>query len=114
TFICILNSLSLLSIRRPPTPTLFPYTTLFRSLDAKTALDTALADARYNGQIEGKNEADREAHARQLFGELYEAATEAERQVIVRSEEHTSELQSRENLVCRLLLEQKKNTKRRL
>lgn len=56
---------------------------LVARLDAKTALDTALADARYNGQIEGKNEADREAHARQLFGELYEAATEAERQVIV-------------------------------
>lgn len=56
---------------------------LVARLDAKTALDTALADARYNGQIEGKNEADREAHARQLFAELYEAATEAECQVIL-------------------------------
>jgi len=51
-------------------------------VEAKAALDEALADARYNGQIEGKNEADREAHARQMFHELYRAVTEAERLVI--------------------------------
>src|SRR5256885_10772825 len=72
-------------IRRPPRSTLFPYTTLFRSLDAATA-----------------------RRVRVGRGRLYLRAPE------VRSEEHTSELQSPCNLVCRLLLEKKKkNTKSR-
>src|SRR2546430_8343734 len=69
-------------IRRPPRSTLFPYTTLFRSVDR----DRLCA----RGQ-------DREARAR-ARGEP-------------RSEEHTSELQSQSNLVCRLLLEKKKKTR---
>src|SRR5256885_10399285 len=69
-------------IRRPPRSTLFPYTTLFRS--PKQALDAA------------------EAAARAADAGL--AAAQA-----ARSEEHTSELQSPCNLVCRLLLEKKKN-----
>src|SRR3712207_7446547 len=72
-----------LMIRRPPRSTLFPYTTLFRSL--------ARGGARARG--------DRPHQAR-------DAAVGA---LLVRSEEHTSELQSRQYLVCRLLLE-KKNT----
>src|SRR2546430_7504328 len=76
-------------IRRPPRSTLFPYTTLFRS--SAEVLRHALGVA---GLIKGGfGEAKRE---RQRFP------------VTVRSEEHTSELQSQSNLVCRLLLEKKK------
>src|SRR5436309_7242013 len=71
-------------IRRPPRSTLFPYTTLFRSGYRRRAAGC------------------RDARARGLFGH-------ARPEVLARSrsEEHTSELQSRENLVCRLLLEKK-------
>src|SRR2546428_8212269 len=77
-------------IRRPPRSTLFPYTTLFRSL--------GLADQRTDigPRIE------RIAHPKSLHS-LCELCEE-----LVRSEEHTSELQSRSDLVCRLLLEKKK------
>src|SRR5271163_316628 len=71
-----------LMIRRPPRSTLFPYTTLFRSLHVLAVLHV---------QVAGK--------FREAFGEP-----------LVRSEEHTSELQSRSDLVCRLLLE--KNNRR--
>lgn len=47
-------------------------------LSAKEALDVALAEARHSGQIEGKNEADREAHARMLLGDYYERVNRAE------------------------------------
>src|SRR2546426_7777744 len=70
-------------IRRPPRSTLFPYTTLFRSL---AALFRHLVEERH-----------------QLLGELGRHPGD-----LVRSEEHTSELQSPCNLVCRLLLEKKK------
>src|SRR3989442_11838157 len=75
-----------LMIRRPPRSTLFPYTTLFRSA-IKGGLALPLASAR----------SELEAKASQMF---------------CRSEEHTSELQSRPHLVCRLLLEKKKHQKR--
>src|SRR5205085_8860802 len=72
-------------IRRPPTSTLFPYTTLFRSDEA------ALTEA---------------------FAHLVTNAAEATSgQMKPRSEEHTSELQSQSNLVCRLLLEKKKKNR---
>src|SRR2546430_12283508 len=78
-------------IRRPPRSTLFPYTTLFRSS--------------YNA-YPGR-------HVRQMFDEMLRYRTrgvgEASERV-ARSEEHTSELQSQSNLVCRLLLEKKKTT----
>src|SRR3712207_7922521 len=101
-------------IRRPPRSTLFPYTTLFRSGrswrdrigvvaqstgvgDALTVRETLDHFARYHGTA-------------QDTGALIEAVGLTER-----SEEHTSELQSRQYLVCRLLLEKKKNiTIRRL
>src|SRR5438552_19135551 len=80
-----------LMIRRPPRSTLFPYTTLFRSRQSpRTRFQSALrrpADALRSGQ----GWCDR-------GGELQ----------LVRSEEHTSELQSPDHLVCRLLLEKKK------
>src|SRR5436309_12504654 len=68
-------------IRRPPRSTLFPYTTLFRS-----------SAGHRRGMAPGGAGVERRGHRR-------------------RSEEHTSELQSRENLVCRLLLEKKKKKK---
>src|SRR5436309_12637228 len=77
-------------VRPPPRSTLFPYTTLFRSLEARLAIPV---DAEL-----------RRGQARRLHGHAghdHDAATGP------RSEEHTSELQSRENLVCRLLLEKK-------
>src|SRR3712207_8188659 len=94
-------------IRRPPRSTLFPYTTLFRSMrehgprdregrralvaaDAIDALDAAVEEMSGKGGVV------------LVTGSLYTGAP--------RSEEHTSELQSRQYLVCRLLLEKKKYT----
>src|SRR2546428_4448442 len=69
-------------IRRPPRSTLFPYTTLFRSLAGPLQdMRYAIAEARWSGVL-----------------------------AVLRSEEHTSELQSRSDLVCRLLLEKKKKS----
>src|SRR5438105_7104972 len=82
-----------LMIRRPPRSTLFPYTTLFRSR-LRTEVEVL--------QIE--HEADKE----DLF-ESMRALRKLRRDGPDRSEEHTSELQSRVDLVCRLLLEKKKN-----
>src|SRR5256885_8917652 len=86
-------------IRRPPRSTLFPYTTLFRS-DAKSC--------RYEVR-----KAEKIPHEVVLNQHLEEAQTVLQdffrRKPYRRSEEHTSELQSPCNLVCRLLLEKKKN-----
>src|SRR2546430_12389548 len=81
-------------IRRPPRSTLFPYTTLFRSDHFFHAISS--------NQTEMKD-VFRFAAPLSVLGIFAEAA--------FRSEEHTSELQSQSNLVCRLLLEKKKNTK---
>src|SRR5256884_10017181 len=78
-----LLSLFFLMIRRPPRSTLFPYSTLFRSLD-QTLDSLELYTCDYRTDVGG---------------------------LVERSEEHTSELQSRLHLVCRLLLEKKKTTK---
>src|SRR3989454_8295387 len=87
-------------IRRPPRSTLFPYTTLFRSV--KNVGEKALGEIAELLRREGLN-----------FGMKFEE-TEDELKVVdagaARSEEHTSELQSPCNLVCRLLLEKKKKT----
>src|SRR3712207_7554902 len=100
-------------IRRPPRSTLFPYTTLFRSTGGfqpgnlivlaarpsmgKSALATNIAE----------NAAVKHGHPVALFS-LEMSETELAHRFIARSEEHTSELQSRQYLVCRLLLEKKK------
>src|SRR3712207_7742008 len=89
-------------IRRPPRSTLFPYTTLFRShlfyvccsrAERMLALSSRFSDEEGNPQVTSFLVEE----VRDLFEELP-----------VRSEEHTSELQSRQYLVCRLLLEKKK------
>src|SRR5258708_27360785 len=81
-------------IRRPPRSTLFPYTTLFRSL-----VDRYLAPARPASQV---------SRARRF------RIRSADRICSRRSEEHTSELQSPDHLVCRLLLEKKKRVIRKV
>src|SRR2546430_6051875 len=85
-------------IRRPPRSTLFPYTTLFRSGIA--AENEQLFDAAFVYVCRELRDVDCLRIARKL--------THDER---LRSEEHTSELQSQSNLVCRLLLEKKKRTR---
>src|SRR3712207_6904131 len=93
-------------IRRPPRSTLFPYTTLFRSL-AHPALGLAVGHAEAPEQLlllGQRQPGDLPAHGQPLEQHLRVAAPE----VVGRSEEHTSELQSRQYLVCRLLLEKKK------
>src|SRR3712207_7075155 len=94
-------------IRRPPRSTLFPYTTLFRSLQRR-ALDRreerATARRARGLAVEPERHADDDrAAARDDDAALARAPDGLER-----SEEHTSELQSRQYLVCRLLLEKKK------
>src|SRR5260221_6637096 len=77
-------------IRRPPRSTLFPYTTLFRSVRI-----VVVADRRFHGD--------------RLLGDLHDLADLVLGDLhLGRSEEHTSELQSHSDLVCRLLLEKKK------
>src|SRR3989442_8774158 len=88
-------------IRRPPRSTLFPYTTLFRSLRGPEA-DGRLLIRRDEG-----TEADRHADGERLERNVHDPAEERHA-FVQRSEEHTSELQSRPHLVCRLLLEKKK------
>src|SRR3712207_7735023 len=95
-------------IRRPPRSTLFPYTTLFRSdLDALQEKDSLNKDLGIEyveleaGRVVMSMPVDARHH--QPLGYLHGGAS-----VVLRSEEHTSELQSRQYLVCRLLLEKKK------
>src|SRR3712207_8228592 len=80
-------------IRRPPRSTLFPYTTLFRSHYPRPVMSAQQPPS--GGGAEGAAYADR-------------FAVETPEMAAARSEEHTSELQSRQYLVCRLLLEKKK------
>src|SRR3712207_7425951 len=97
-------------IRRPPRSTLFPYTTLFRSVEKSTATVTT------NGAPKVKLIQEALSRARMLRPQAGNTArSEAPRSARTvamqarqrRSEEHTSELQSRQYLVCRLLLEKK-------
>src|SRR5258708_8701597 len=87
-------------IRRPPRSTLFPYTTLFRSCEETFGVDhDAVADDTGSVRVENA----RWNKAKDEFTLLMHNAMSC-----VRSEEHTSELQSPDHLVCRLLLEKKK------
>src|SRR5258705_10654164 len=97
---CVNPFFFFLMIRRPPRSTLFPYTTLFRSGDARGLLVLVVGHVigrRHVGGVEiGKRN-------------LCVGVTHGSILMVLRSEEHTSELQSLRHLVCRLLLEKKKN-----
>src|SRR5690606_41615800 len=105
--------LTFLIILRPPRSTLFPYTTLFRSniwienvfnVYPNEALNTDFFSLVEKLSVECSNESNSK-DAKVTLVLMYVAIKDA---IENRSEEHTSELQSRENLVCRLLLEKKK------
>src|SRR2546430_11930339 len=81
-------------IRRPPRSTLFPYTTLFRSLEQPELVADLLLGSAVASATQGENS----------FDEQLVSIADG----VPRSEEHTSELQSQSNIVCRLLLEKKK------
>src|SRR2546430_7709979 len=89
-------------IRRPPRSTLFPYTTLFRS-----AGQGELARIYHNMSVD-YDRIPRQEMPKLAKGERRGLFLEVNRGYETRSEEHTSELQSQSNLVCRLLLEKKK------
>src|SRR3712207_8462504 len=92
-------------IRRPPRSTLFPYTTLFRSLRAQRGGQPGHGRARAAG---AQPDGGRQGAARGAGLQLQRGEAPERCRRTVRSEEHTSELQSRQYLVCRLLLEKKK------
>src|SRR3712207_7986170 len=91
-------------IRRPPRSTLFPYTTLFRSAHrwGVPAVQLSPASVAWEGYEEDMAE---------FYDALKASESGARYFATLRSEEHTSELQSRQYLVCRLLLEKKKKQK---
>src|SRR3712207_8954500 len=97
-------------IRRPPRSTLFPYTTLFRSPEGGRGGEKARrreADGTVTGSLKhGGRSLQRVRRHRASRG----GRGASGRPGVFRSEEHTSELQSRQYLVCRLLLEKKKNS----
>src|SRR5690606_41433922 len=107
---------ALITLATPPPPrsTLFPYTTLFRSHDESPGTRSprhsraAAVSARGVGALARAHARERDAVARERRFERRRAQSLSR---TARSEEHTSELQSRENLVCRLLLEKKKKHK---
>src|SRR5690606_41383755 len=99
-FLLPLPAFLFLVLRRPPRSTLFPYTTLFRSHPEPVAVISGSPDPQRLLQMRRKM-----IHQ---FPALGETSRCDEDPFGGRSEEHTSELQSRENLVCRLLLEKKK------
>src|SRR2546430_8023019 len=94
-------------IRRPPRSTLFPYTTLFRShkganVAAKNKASMPRAERNFSPVATASSK---------IFSQKSSSMTKRP-EVNARSEEHTSELQSQSNLVCRLLLEKKKKNKK--
>src|SRR3712207_7020056 len=100
-------------IRRPPRSTLFPYTTLFRSQGSVSSIRATLADARSPAERSMRRSV--AASGPPPTSPLtsppsspFSSATATACHAADRSEEHTSELQSRQYLVCRLLLEKKK------
>src|SRR3712207_7970435 len=97
---CLTYCVFFLMIRRPPRSTLFPYTTLFRSIETALLLNYNRLPLLYAPPVE---ESPYEPSSVSFFNHSALAAA-----LKSRSEEHTSELQSRQYLVCRLLLEKKK------
>src|SRR5690606_41449923 len=104
----LLRLFSVVILCRPPSSTLFPYTTLFRSARSPQG-PALLRGAQDHHAADRRGRALRsERHSGRAGGETASHPTHGAARI--RSEEHTSELQSRENLVCRLLLEKKKKT----
>src|SRR5256885_11090768 len=95
-------------IRRPPRSTLFPYTTLFRSGLVRRSISRAPSSPQVAGFVEPAGGDLNDLSAAQLQ-ELLQTVEQGGADQGARSEEHTSELQSPCNLVCRLLLEKKKH-----
>src|SRR5437867_10796499 len=99
---------------RPPSSTLFPYTTLFRSRPATFGQEISLFGAEQPPRLPGAarpGRAPRTGSPQQWkLGSVGRTNDEGDRENTRRSEEHTSELQSPYDLVCRLLLEKKKKT----
>src|SRR5688572_31779825 len=99
-------------IRRPPRSTLFPYTTLFRSQHLADGRRLRLRHQHF--ELPRRAQRSARGESRQELHRAVRAAAallDGERESLGRSEEHTSELQSQSNLVCRLLLEKKKTKK---
>src|SRR3712207_7867346 len=96
-------------IRRPPRSTLFPYTTLFRSVSNEREVERGNRRDGVDGDVGARPH---EGALSRLGGGLPVAGSPDEKPKNQRSEEHTSELQSRQYLVCRLLLEKKKKHNR--
>src|SRR3712207_8503350 len=94
-------------IRRPPRSTLFPYTTLFRSVRAARKASSAAA-ASVASRARPCSDAARAQAWPVASAQVERSSTQSWAAALCRSEEHTSELQSRQYLVCRLLLEKKK------
>src|SRR2546422_7764796 len=89
-------------IRRPPRSTLFPYTTLFRSRGDERGVADEVRGRGADERLWNRDQRERRAGRRAAEPDIHQAGG------LHRSEEHTSELQSRLHLVCRLLLEKKK------
>src|SRR5688500_19354899 len=99
-------------MRLPPSSPFFPYTTLFRSGDGLCAVRGQRDAERVRTVVAGDEAVIRRQRAGGGAGEVNGARVARDRGVRGRSEEHTSELQSPCNLVCRLLLEKKKRIRR--
>src|SRR5438874_10229402 len=99
-------------VRHAPRPTLFPYTTLFRSTQERLSDPSVYNDHREAAEV-GRRLKELEGpfklaeRWREASEDAQAARSDPELRELVRSEEHTSELQSRRDLVCRLLLEKK-------
>src|SRR3712207_7004835 len=101
-------------IRRPPRSTLFPYTTLFRSRCARARAASTRRRPGRRGDLLGRRAGRRDAdRGQRRLAPAWPAGPPSSTSTR-RSEEHTSELQSRQYLVCRLLLEKKKKIEDRL
>src|SRR5690606_41375940 len=98
------HKLSLFTLRRPSRSTLFAYTTLFRSRVSPKSL---WVSRKITGRLRSTSATRSRSTADSAPNEDTSAILPGNSRVMKRSEEHTSELQSRENLVCRLLLEKK-------
>src|SRR3712207_7832851 len=99
-------------IRRPPRSTLFPYTTLFRSEGGIHRINLTELSGGRSVMVYAQHEVLKDLIAKRLEdgGDVRFGVTDTKVDDFLRSEEHTSELQSRQYLVCRLLLEKKKKT----